>query len=503
MKPVNIYILSRVGKASLLKRFERQLSARSYFLQVKEWEVEGIKDVAENLYAVTKSTNELGFYYSFQIPKLGKEFDLLQISDETVLNLELKSGNVSDDKIKAQLLLNRYYLATLGKTVRSYTYISNDKRLVRLTGRDRLVESSWEELAGELHGPSECFSGDAESLFREEEYLISPLTDPDRFLRREYFLTSQQKDIRNKILRNIERGDRWIQGFTGLPGTGKTLLLYDIAMQLSVKQRVCVLHFGSFPEELVKLDRLLKRIDFYHIREEQGFPKLEDYDYICVDEGHRMTEGTLRFLAGYAMEKKTPVVISYDLEDAICAAERVGDVAPKIEALPGYEKFRLTSRIRTNSELSSFVRTLMHSVENGRRSYPSVKVAYAANELETKQILQDYRRGGYVYISEREGQDIRASLATCKEFDRVVMVVDKEYYYDEQWYLRYGTSAAVKDEAMENVQNGQLPLAESPVRTLFHGLSRAKTGLALVVEGNEAVFEEILIILQGMDYKKK
>ena len=53
------------------------------------------------------------------------------ISDSTVVNIELKSGNVTDEAIRKQLLQNRYYLATLGKTAFYYTYISRDGRFLR------------------------------------------------------------------------------------------------------------------------------------------------------------------------------------------------------------------------------------------------------------------------------------------------------------------------------------------------------------------------------------
>lgn len=33
---------------------------------------------------------KLRFFYSFQIPKLGKEFDLLQIKDDQIVNIELE-----------------------------------------------------------------------------------------------------------------------------------------------------------------------------------------------------------------------------------------------------------------------------------------------------------------------------------------------------------------------------------------------------------------------------
>ena len=46
----------------------------------------------------------LRFFYSFQIPRLGKEFDLLQIKDGQILNIELKSGAVPDHAIRRQLL---------------------------------------------------------------------------------------------------------------------------------------------------------------------------------------------------------------------------------------------------------------------------------------------------------------------------------------------------------------------------------------------------------------
>ena len=51
--------------------------------------------------------------------------------------MELKSGEVTDEAIRKQLLQNRYYLAPLGRTIRSYTYISSQDRLVRLTNHDR------------------------------------------------------------------------------------------------------------------------------------------------------------------------------------------------------------------------------------------------------------------------------------------------------------------------------------------------------------------------------
>ena len=106
------------------------------------------------------------FFLFLQIPRLGKEFDLLQIKEEQILNLELKSGQVSDEAIRKQLIQNRYYLAALGKPIRSYTYISSQNRLVRLTNHDRIVEADWEQLCRDLQQESADYPGDIEDCFR-------------------------------------------------------------------------------------------------------------------------------------------------------------------------------------------------------------------------------------------------------------------------------------------------------------------------------------------------
>ncbi|MCR5025526.1 MAG: ATP-binding protein, partial [Lachnospiraceae bacterium] len=270
MKPINIYILTRIENTEAMQRLERQLSKRKRHLKIKEWETRGLKLLCDKLCSINEEVSSYDFFYSFAMPKLGKEFDLLRINEDYVVNIELKSGNVTDEMVKQQLRKNRYYLSSLERNIYSYTYISEDNRLVRLSGGGRLIEADMEELVAVLEQQKLCYKGDIEELFKEDKFLISPLTDPGRFLRREYFLTSGQRDIRKQILKDILikpghiKKQFSVHGFTGLPGTGKTILLYDIAMQLSVSEKVCVLHFGSYEKGLEQLNERLKRVDFYY-----------------------------------------------------------------------------------------------------------------------------------------------------------------------------------------------------------------------------------------------
>lgn len=519
MKPIQIYTLTRIADPEGMERLERQMSKRKGYLKIKEWETAGLRALCDNLFARAPETASYEFYYSFTMPKLGKEFDLLRIAKNCVVNIELKSGNVSEAAIKQQLIQNRYYLSSLERTIYSFTYISSEDRLVRLSGGGRLIDTDVSDLLAILQKQQHCEHGDIEELFREEKFLISPLTAPDKFLRQDYFLTAGQLEIKKKLLREIlqkpgtVKREFSIHGFTGLPGTGKTILLYDIAMELSVSERVCVLHLGSFEEELLQLDQRLKRVDFYHCEPAAHISLRENYAALLVDEGHRLTQAMLGEILLIARTAKIPVIISYDKEDTIAREERAGEGAELIEAEEGFIGYKLTDRIRLNGELSSFISCLMCVTRAGRKyDFPSVSIAYAKTGKEAAAILQTFQNKGYMYIYDRElegdgmadlkdgaekqqrdgaekrqkdgtgKRQIEAKDATCKEFDRVVMKIDETFTYDRDGYLR--------DHRMRAAGR------ESVVRNLFHGLNRAKKQIGIVVEGNEELFYRILGILQ-------
>ncbi len=470
------------------------MSQRQGFLKIKVWEIEGLRSFAAHLALAMDQAPGLDFYYSFVLPKLGKEFDLLRISRNSVVNIELKSGNVTDEAIRKQLLQNRYYLATLGRPVYSYTYISETERLIRLSNAGRLVNAGWEELALVIEKQKDCYDGPIEELFREESFLISPLTDPGRFLRQEYFLTAQQNDIKNQILKQIKKGrseeKRYtVQGFTGMPGTGKTLLLYDLAMQLSRHERVCVFHPGFNTDELEQLNERLKRIDFYCGDIENAVMK-HTYVAIMVDEAQRLAPGMLTRILSLAREWEAAVVFSYDAEEPVAAPERKNHGAEMIEALPGFMKHKLTNRIRLNKELSVFIACVMSmKKKNQAGDYPNVSLAYAGDGDEAAILLRKFMEDGYMYIRDDavcsaqnpdDAGEVRMGETDCKEFDRIVMLIDNSFYYDDGGYMR-----------SSDAEPGDIR-----VTNLFHGLNRAKHKIAVVVKDNPDIFDRLLNVLQ-------
>lgn len=482
MKSISIYALTRNQNTECVQKLERQLSGRDFFLKIKEWELESMKALVGKLETYMQEMYKLRFFYSFQIPKLGKEFDLLQIRENQIVNIELKSGMVSDEAVRRQLIQNRYYLSVLGKPILSYTYISSEDRLVRLTNHDHIVEGNWGELCGALEREGQDYEGDIEELFQAELYLISPLTEPERFLRKEYFLTSQQRDIERQILKRIRGEQEGYFWFSGLPGTGKTLLLYDIAMKLSVRQRACIIHCGEAGKEWKILHERLRRIDFLadsSLGEEMA---LCGYSSILVDEAHLLSLEKLSVLL--KMSQHRPLIFSSDSEAAVSPEEMDRSTVESLENLAGIQKFHLTNRIRTNAELSSFIQNMMHLPEKrSPRWYPHIVVVYANGVSEAENLLNDFMRQGY----QQRLPDVPMRLETMavRDTEKLVVVMDERYYYDEKGYLRSDRSEHCSD-----------------VRCLFHLLNQAKESLALVVKNNMAVYAVLLEILQ-MNRKRK
>ena len=465
MKSVSIYALTRKQNLSNLSRLECHLSERDRPLKVRAWEINSMRALVDQLEKYMPEVYRLRLFYSFQILRLGKEFDLLQVKKNQIVNIELKSGAVSEDAIRRQLIQNRYYLAILGRPVRSYTYISSQNRLVRLTNHDHIVEAEWEQLCAELQEKSADFSGGLEDLFQAEWYLISPLTQPERFLKKEYFLTAQQKDIERQILKSIRIKRGGYYHFSGLPGTGKTLLLYDIAMKLSGRQMVCIIHCGASGQEWKRLHERLRRIVWVSDSQITAEMRLDEYGTVLVDEAHLLDKETLENIVEAA--GKRPVIFTSDCEDQLSPEEVDQSVKLGIAKLPEIQTFRLTNRIRTNEEISSFVQDMMHipDYKRGRR-FPHVTVFYANDDQEAANLIQDAKKQGYQHLLESEVAE--------KAYDSVAIILDGNYFYDSKKYLRS---------------------KKRTVRNLFHQLNSAKEKLMLIVKDNELFYAMLLGLL--------
>lgn len=138
------------------------------------------------------------WFYSFTIPNISKEFDLLKIGlDNKIINIEIKSNRVENEKIEKQLRQNIGYLSHIHKDEKreifSFTCMLDKGKLKIFRYDEKLEESSIDELLECARKIEKARDNDIEDLFRPKDYLISPFNNPEKFIEGRYFLTNEQE----------------------------------------------------------------------------------------------------------------------------------------------------------------------------------------------------------------------------------------------------------------------------------------------------------------------
>ncbi len=540
--PINLYLLSRIRQEAAFNNVFRHTSKKRAGSKTPIHEIESLRRLSDRLLAAGVTVPELdGFFMSYSIPQIGKEFDLLKFGPGGCLNIELKSQPVPLEQIRAQLLKNRHYLAHLGRKMHLFTFVADTRECYRLLQEDVLEPISPEELAEAVHAFAKDYLTEIDGMFRASEYLVSPSGTPEKFLCGEYFLTQAQDQVREALLSAINDtvGTAFFS-VTGRPGTGKTLLLYDIGRTLGPHARTAIIHWGELEaghEIINKAEHgltILPRsiLDAEDDKAASGpvgsaaggsvgsaadgdiLKTLAPYSYLLIDESHRLSLSAFQAVCATAKKYHQRVVFCLDPEQILTTADRQNDIAGRIKQLPPTGEFLLSEHLRGNRELQAFIRQVrdLRDVPKDHMLYEDVDLGFAADVAEARKLLAYYRGQGYVFINyartmpETHGTDgsyeetIPPALVPDtsgpfmefeggydvnhvigQEFDRVVMLLDTSFYYDA-------------DGRLEGVPHPD-PDVQYP-DLFYQGITRVQEKLALIVLENDILFDTISEILE-------
>ena len=509
MRPVNLYLLTRDMDKNTYTEFENILSARKERMQVKEHEFGSLRRLVDILQEKGVTIAQLdGFFYSYTIRQIGKEFDLLKIdAPNRVLNIELKSMSVTEEKIERQLLKNKYYLGTLADRLDMYTYVEETDSLYTLQD-NVLKKAEFSELVCAVKSFSEYGTDNPDKLLQAKNYLISPLNMPKEFLEGRYFLTQQQEMIKKSICESLsdENSCTSYWGITGIAGTGKTLIMYDLAKEMSKNGKVLMIHCGMLSEGHRILNEIMENVDIiseadiisanvnvdgyqpqaYYV---PGADSIIKHQFILVDEAQRMSENTLELIKTVTESTKNDVkvcVFSYDYFQILSKTEQRRNIPAKLDALPEFTELKLSGRIRSNREMNSFIQTLLDLRERDQNhiySYENVDVLFAKDEQEAAEIINFYKKEkGYTFIEyddpiEGCAGDINVLEAAGMEFESVIITLTDHF--------RYSPEGILMGNAHPNPDY-------SYYRLLFQSVSRTREKLCIVVIGDEVLFGKVL-----------
>ncbi len=496
MNAVNLYVLTRHICDETFPLYEKCLSCRDEELRIRTGELDMIKRIVNTLFQEHINLKCFDdWYYSFSIPQISKEFDLLKIgTNNVVINIEIKEQEVDEERICKQLAQNRYYLSNISREIYSFTCMCTNDGSIRVYELvDGTLESvTFADLKSKVEMIDEAIVSNIESYFRPRDYLISAINTPERFLNNEYFLNNQQEQVKKRIVEGLLINDARMWGIRGGAGTGKTLLLYDIAKTLAEQFQICIIHSGILSRGHMFLNTHLGNVTIIDAKRADE-NTIKEFDFVCVDETQRLYGATIDDILKLLRENAIcGCVFAYDYAQCLSKAERRRNNPERLREIEGFNEERLSERIRTNKEMFSFIRSMLRLSDVSRKPmrYDCVQILYANSEQEADRILDIYMRKEYKFITLTPSQYVPNGIdhyagydnshqVIGQEFDNVVIILDSNFRYNESGDL----------EGREHPNPDYL----FP-RLFYQNITRAREMLCIIVLNNPNMFEILLKI---------
>jgi molybdopterin-guanine dinucleotide biosynthesis protein len=402
---------------------------------------------------------------------------------------------IPEAQILHQLLKNRYYLKHLGRQLHLYTVITDSMTCCRLEADGTLAKADFSEIPALLKTTAGKDEVDIDAMFQASAYLVSPFNTPEKFIHGEYFLTQAQEQIKREVVRQAQDPTGTsIFHITGKPGTGKTLLLYDIARALAASGKTLILHNGKLTRGQHVINSAMENMQ---IRSADGIGENDlnagECRFLLVDEAHRLTPEQFQTICRKSAGNPMVCIFSSDPEQVLTSAQKRNNITACIRKLPLEGEYVLAEKIRMNEEMNSFITRLknLNSRTALRRDYTNVSVNCAASVTEAGKLIEYYRNLGYTFInySRSNGkkdpyrefdEDFDTHHVIGQEFDKVVMLMDWSFYYDRKGRLK-GCPHPDPDYLYPNL--------------FYQGITRVREKLALVIVRNQRLFEKIISIL--------
>lgn len=495
IRPVNLLSITAIQNEPVRKKYLEYIGSEERHKD----ELPELLNFARLLSSHNLTTDK--FYTFYNIPQIGKEFDLLAFNaNNDIINIELKnSPSFSKDKIKKQLLRNKYYLNSVSDNVKLYTFNSATNEIYFLLDDDTLqvdlVDNSSMFPKSALYKNLKNFENveleSIDSLFVPSKFLVSPFNDGDRFLNGDYFLTNEQETIKKIIL----KGNFGMYGIPAPAGTGKTLLVYDIAKQfIKDGKKVCIVHVGQLNKGHLELSNqpgweIVSIKDFLPSR-------FSSFDSVIFDEIQHANKHKIISILDELRNFGIDTILAGDPKQVIDNQDIGKEYISYIET--NYDKKNVKSlsrRIRTNKPVASFIKRLFNLKDTAGSEnilYDHISLAYFDNENEAveyaKTLIPEWNILNYTTSRfDPEYNDafmsksfLNQHKAIGQEFDNVAIFMGSDYYYEHD-HLK----VHIDKDSYYPTRMG-----------LFENVTRTRTNLKIIICNNEELLSNCISIIE-------
>ena len=321
---------------------------------------------------------------------------------------------------------------------------------------------------------------DIDTLFKAGDYLVSPTTNPQKFLDGQYFLTTQQEFIKTKLINSLKHESYF--KISGDAGTGKTLLLFDIARNLTLLGNVFIIICNKLQKTHHVIAKSLGLTITDQNSLDENLKKLEESDYILIDEAQRLTKNTWSKLS---LNKKK-ITFSLDSKQILTKEEKNLNNSSLIDKLNPV-KYKLSNKIRINNNISNFTYRLFDlSLEKYPFNFSNVLILFANNVDELNTYVDMYKEYTFIDLfnySLNISNKVSVSDVLGNDYEKVLVVMYSRFYYSD---LKLKSRKSEADDFLY-------------LKLLYQGLSRTREKLVLIIYKNKNLFTKL--ISEGAKYE--
>lgn len=449
---------------------------------------------------------ESSFYFSTKpLPPINDEFDMFYSDDQYILNVDFKD-NTAQVKQKPHSELKKDVLTKFRRQSRLLDTIKKGRRVNHLAvcvddgntyywsflaEENKLVEITVEEVVEIFNNLDVGKQSNELGELDASKFILSPVSNPEGFLNKEYWLTEDQNNKVNKIA-DLSSEQR-VFAVQGAGGTGKTMVAFDLIIKFK-ELRTLYSFTGTKRAGHILLEEKIPNLKIVDAKEFANI-NLEDFDVVLVDEAQRAYTNVRQKIdesIKSAKEGKLKrVVVFYHVKQALSR----NDFGQGIRSLLSNrsEQMDLNENVRSNENIYAFIEKvfdLSYSYEAGITNETianDVEVRYFTEFEEAKKWLYLRYEQGYTILenvpefsNSKQHQFARLSTDVIgQDVEKVGVVIDDSFYYE-----------FIKDDKKLVLRNSKTSQRHYfPIEGLYVNLSRTKSKLAVAIVNNPDMLE--------------
>lgn len=332
-------------------------------------DIESLKAIVQHI----NIENKKDYNVSYNVARLDKEFDLVKIGDEVLINVELKLSSGDKKQCKDNYkILKDYYCS---HEILIFCYEMLEQKIYLYDNEKNLLNETTFEILNEKLSLIKFGK-----MLNINININSIYSNPDFYLDKKYDLSNSQILTKQKTINNNEKK---ITVISGRAGTGKTLLALDLYDHYFQNKKV--VYLTPFKLNDIVNKKLIKKVHMMTMKKLKE--NNEKYDIAICDEAQRINRGNIETLEELITEK---IILIGDINQNI-------DNEAAFEALYNDKEnntvFNINQVIRTDDTFDLFARKILGISHKGIKNKK-----YDRNKIEIVMLDSNAFKGVQEYV---------------------------------------------------------------------------------------------------------